>query len=68
MLQQSVEKRVELQGLLREVIASTTAVKQKLKLVALTHTAKEKMISAPEFKVHNSLLALAVNHPVFDCV
>eukprot|EP01038_Epipyxis_sp_PR26KG_P007587 gene7587-10336_t len=50
LLQQSVEQRVQLQGLLREAISSTASIKQSLTLVNLSKATKKKLMESQDFK------------------
>lgn len=51
LLQQSCEKRIELQGLLRGVIAETAAIKQNLTLAKMSRDTKKKLVTSVNFKL-----------------
>lgn len=50
LLQQSEEKRVELQGLLRGVIAETASIKQSLELAKVSRDTKRRLVTAVDFR------------------
>lgn len=50
LLQQACEKRIDLQGLLREVIAETAVIKQSLNIAKLSRDTKKKLITSTHFK------------------
>ncbi len=50
LLQQSEEKRVELQGLLRGVIAETASIKQSLNLAKVSRDTKKRLVTGADFR------------------
>ena len=50
MLEQAGEKRLELQGLLREVMSGAATIRQKLGLVQLSRDRRQRLVASTEFK------------------